>query len=127
MLKISRPRADTPVVLVFEADDAALAALEKELPSFEARGVELAAVTQDSDGANWERIERLGLHYALYSDPRGHLAGLFGLGEPRPAWCLVDAEGHIAERRTTLDPRDLVAEIGRSLPGPASAAGDAMR
>ena len=118
---------ETPVVLVFAADDAALVAIEKERPALEARGVEIAAVTRDSDGANWERIERLGLHYALYSDPRGQLAGLFGLGEPRPAWCLVDAEGRIAERRTSLDPAGLAAEIGRSLPEPASAAGDAMR
>jgi peroxiredoxin len=115
-----------PVVLVFEAEDTVLVSLERELPWFETRGVDVAAVTRDSDGANWDRIERLGLHYALYSDPRGQLAGLYGLGKPRPAWCLVDAEGHVTELQPGLG-AGLVAEIRRSLPAPSSAAGDAMR
>lgn len=115
------------VVLVFAADDAALVALERELGSFAARGLEVAAVTRDSDGANWERIERLGLHYALWSDPRGHLDDLFGLEAPGLAWCRIDAQGNLAERREGVTTPELVAGIARSLPVPASAAGDAMR
>src|SRR5215467_13904174 len=39
---------ETPVVLVFEADDPALVALEKARPELEAGGAEIAAVTRDS-------------------------------------------------------------------------------
>lgn len=118
---------ETPVVLVFGADDAALVAIEKERPALEARGVEIAAVTRDSDGANWDRIERLGLHYALWSDPRARLAGLFGVDGTTPAWCLVDAEGRIAGLREDLSPQGLAAEVERALPAAATAGGDEMR
>ena len=118
---------ETPVVLVFAADDAALVAIEKERPALEARGVEIAAVTRDSDGANWERIERLGLRYALYSDPRGHLADLFGVDATTPAWCLVDAEGRIADLRRDLDPEGLAAEVERALPAAETAGGEEMK
>lgn len=118
---------DTPVLLVFGADDVTLVAIEKSRPALAARRVEIAAVTSDSDGANWDRIERLGLHYALWSDPRGRLAGLFGLGERGAAWCRIDAAGRIAELRQGVPPQELVAAIVRSLETTESAGGDEMR
>ena len=120
-------QSERPIVLVFGADDAALTAIERERPALEARGVEIAAVTRDSDGANWERIERLGLRYALWSDPRAHLAGLFGVEESTPAWCLIDAEGRIVDLRKGVGPEGLAAEVERALPAAGTAGSDEMR
>ena len=118
---------DAPVVLVFGADEGALVALEESRPALAARGVEIAAVTRDSDGANWERIERLGLRYALWSDPRGRLAGLFGLGAGEAGWCRIDGRGRIAERRQGVPLPELAAGIERSLGTSESAGSDEMR
>ena len=116
-----------PVVLVFGADDAALAAIEKSRAALDARGVEIAAVTSDSDGANWDRIERLGLHYALWSDPHARLAALFGLEGSTAGWCRIDAAGRVTERRQGVLPQELAAALERSLGAPESAGSDEMR
>ena len=118
---------ERPIVLVFGADDAALGAIEKSRATIEARGVEIAAVTSDSDGANWDRIERLGLRYALWSDPRARLATLFGLDGSPAGWCRIDAAGHVAERREGVLPQELAAAIERSLGSPESAGSDEVR
>lgn len=116
-----------PVVLVFGADDAALVAIEKSRAALAARGVEIAAVTGDSDGANWDRIERLGLHYALWSDPSARLAVLFGLDASTTGWCRIDAAGRVAELRQGVLPQDLAAALERSSGTPESAGSDEVR
>lgn len=130
--RFSELHAGASIVLVFEPGESTLASLEEALPALSARGVEIAAVTRDPDGANWERLERLGITYALYSDPNGHVAELFGLGAPAldppaSAWCLIDARGRIVDLHRGVDPDRLVAEIERALPASNVAGGDAMR
>jgi peroxiredoxin len=131
--RFSELHRGSPVLLVFEPDEATLAALESAAPGLAARGVELAAVTQQEDAAHWKLIEKLGLRYRLFSDPSGHIAELFGLTNPAldhpvAAWCLIDRSGRILDMCPGLEPQAMVAEVESAVPVNADiAAGDAMR
>jgi len=123
---------NAPIVLVFAPDEATLATLEQELPALRARGVEIAAVTRDPDGTNWDRLEHLGLTYALWSDPQGRVAELFGItnaaAEPKTAaWCLIDGQDRIIDRQRGVDAAQLVGAVVRALPTSEVAGSDESR
>lgn len=89
------------VVLVFGADDAALAQLQQQLPRWRAIGVEPMAVVTRTDGDNWAKLERLGLTYALLSDANDAVGARFGMTDVAPSggsWCLVDERMQIRRR-----------------------------
>lgn len=95
--------AEGRVLLVFGANDAALAELQRQLPHWRAIGVEPIAVRTSNDGDNWMRLEHLGLTYALLSDANDALATRFGMAEIAAAsnsgsWCLVDERMQIRRR-----------------------------
>ena len=99
-----------PVLLVFGADDAALATIQKQRERWETLSIEPVVVLGASDGANWQTLERLGLTYSLLSDPSGYVALQFGISsadqKAAPAWCLVDQRLRIRH----LEPGDPSAQ-----------------
>lgn len=127
-------RAEGAVLMLFEPDDATLAALERESTALAAAGIEPVAVRDRSDGQNWDTIARLGLGYALFSDPAGVLATQFGLrdprtGQPKPAWCLVGRDGRVRRLVEGMPPAADIAAAARSAAGAgaAVASGDESR
>ena len=108
------------IVLVFEPDDKALIAIDREARQFAESGVTITVVRSDCDGANWDAITRLGLSCTLLSDPNGYIAEIYGVGKGgatpvAPAWCHVDRRG-IVRHMVTGATSDLMAiEIGSCL------------
>ena len=87
------------VLLVFGATDAELVAIERSSDALLAAGVVPIAIVGDRDADAWKRIERGRLTYSLLSDPRGDLAGRFGVvdatGRARFAWLVIDRSGRV--------------------------------
>ncbi len=127
-------RAEGAVLILFEPDDVALAGIEHECAALGARAIEPVAVRTRGDGENWDTIARLGLDYALFSDPAGSLATQFGLcdprtGRPRSAWCLVGRDGRVRRVVEGMPPAAEIAAAAVSAAGegPSVASGDASR
>ncbi len=104
-----------PVLLVFGAETATLAAIERERESILKLGAVPVVVLDMRNGVAWATARRYGLHYLVVPDSRKVIAAQFNAldaGGERvlPAWFVLDRSGRVrALDRGTL-PRQGFAE-----------------
>lgn len=119
-------RTQGNVLLVFGADDAQLARLERERPALRALGVVPAAVVERRAGACQALARRLGLGYPVLPDPQRVIATQYNCLDAvtrraLPAWFAVDRAGAVrrAERGgLPARPWSVVAANALNLPSP---------
>jgi peroxiredoxin len=99
-LRLRDLRANGHVLLVFTADDARLAALERERVNLLAIGVVPVAVLDQRAGSCAATTRRLGLGYSVIPDPRRVIGAQFNALDPSsradaPAWFVLDRSGRV--------------------------------
>ena len=95
-------RAQGPVLLVIGADEAQLAALQRQRDELLQMGVVPVVVVDRRDGQVRRQVERLGLTYPVIPDARRLIAAQFNSLEPAsraaaPAWFVVDRKGRVRD------------------------------
>lgn len=92
--------AESPVLLVFGASDAALRAIEREREALMDLGVIPVAVAGSRLGVSRALANRLELRYTVLSDPQGVIAAQFNALDPAtgraiPTWFVVDTRRRV--------------------------------
>jgi peroxiredoxin len=118
-----------PVLLVFGADPASLAAIEHERDAILKLGAVPAAVLDMRNRVAWATARRLGLRYLVIPDSRRVIATQFnamdaGGERTAPAWFVVDRGGRVrALKRGTLPRQGYTARVAAALGLPDPDAG----
>lgn len=119
---------DSPVLLVFGADEPALRGLDRERDALTSLGVVPVAVVGSRLGATRAIIRRNGLRIHVLADPQGAIAAQYNTSDPatgrhRPAWFVLDARRRVrALGRHGLPPDGYAALAAEALGRPSRAA-----
>jgi peroxiredoxin len=92
--------AESPVLLVFGANDAALRAIEREREALMDLGIRPVAVVGSRLGVTRALTTRLELRYTVLADPQGVIAAQFNAFDPAsdqavPTWFVLDPKRRV--------------------------------
>jgi len=92
--------AETPVLLVFGANDGVLRIIEGEREALMDLGVIPVAVVRSRLGAARSMVNRLGLRFTILADPQGVIAAQFNAFDPAsgrhlPSWFVLDTRRRV--------------------------------
>jgi len=114
--------AESPVLLVFGANDAALRAIEREREALMDLGILPVAVVGSRLGVTRALATRLELRYAVLADPLGVIAAQFNAVDPAsdraiPTWFVLDAKRRVRGLGRTGLPQHGYQELAASALG----------
>lgn len=108
--------AESPILIVFGADDAALRAIEREREALMNLGILPVAVVGSRLGVTRTLTSRLELRYTVLADPQGVIASQFNAVDPAsdraiPTWFVLDAMRRVRGLGRTGLPRHGYQEL----------------